>query len=66
MPNSAPPPPCNRPRRVRRCPHCHYPRCYASGYRGLELLLALVLLRPFRCLDCKRRIWRFAFSGRLR
>ena len=42
------------------CPHCHCARVRPEDYRWYERLLALVLLRPFRCLRCRTRFIRFS------
>ena len=42
------------------CPHCGGHRQRPEAYRWYESVLALVLLRPFRCLRCGSRFIRFA------
>lgn len=50
---------------VRACPKCGSVNVHRSRRRHFpEHLLALVLLRPYRCFDCKTRYfgWRFGKS----
>ncbi len=44
------------------CPKCHW-NCVRRSRRrtGLDALLALVFLRPFRCRSCRRRYYRLSF-----
>jgi hypothetical protein len=47
-----------RSRPAGRCPRCNQPEVYPSRVRGLDFLLTLLLLRPYRCHNCSRRYWR--------
>ncbi len=70
LPKNLPPmPPTNRavtkdPPSVRvsafvgRCSGCLSNEASESSVHGMEYLLVLLLLRPFRCLVCDRRFWR--------
>ena len=51
----------------RRCPHCGSRRVVRSHRSNLleTLLSLLLLLRPFRCLDCNDRHYAFFFRQRL-
>lgn len=51
---------------VLRCPHCHSYSVrpalrmpYADGF------VALLLLKPFRCLDCRKRHYNFFWKRRV-
>ncbi len=46
----------------RRCPNCNGQSFFASRSGFWRPLLVLVLLRPFRCEDCDRRLWRLSPS----
>jgi hypothetical protein len=48
----------------RHCPYCHGFLVRRSRRRGLfeSLILPPLLLRPFRCMDCRRRHYHFVFS----
>jgi hypothetical protein len=41
------------------CPHCLSSKLRPSRFRGLEWLLGAFLFRPYRCLSCYGRFWRF-------
>jgi DNA-directed RNA polymerase subunit RPC12/RpoP len=47
------------------CPHCNSKYIHRSKRRGIfELsVLSLVPIRPFRCEDCDRRFYWFAWAG---
>ena len=49
---------------VRRCPNCNSFEVHRSKRRSVFewVVLPLLLLRPFRCQDCDRRHYGFAFS----
>jgi hypothetical protein len=41
------------------CPNCVHARIHPSRWGGwADLPLRLLLLRPWRCLRCYRRMWR--------
>jgi hypothetical protein len=42
------------------CPDCYGGTFYASTSGWRRRLLAALLVRPFRCGDCHRRVWRLA------
>ena len=46
------------------CPRCHCAAVRPSRPQGLERLLALVLVRPYRCRRCTARFMRFWFWSR--
>ena len=52
---------------VRCCPHCYSLSVRRSRPQSLAegVLLALVLLRPYRCEKCKRRFYGSVFAKRL-
>jgi hypothetical protein len=41
-----------------RCPDCSESPLHPSRRRGLEWLLLLVFVRPYRCHECCQRFWR--------
>jgi transposase-like protein len=41
------------------CPQCGSTEVRYSHRRGWERLLIVLLLRPYRCENCRRRCWRF-------
>lgn len=43
-----------------RCSHCLQTRAAYSRFRGIEWLLLLIGLRPFRCTTCYQRFYGFA------
>ena len=45
------------------CRNCQSWRTKRSGWCRLDFFLALLLLHPFRCNDCKRRFYRPAAEG---
>jgi hypothetical protein len=51
---------------VRRCPYCDKHRVRRSRRRGVfeSVVLPMLLLRPFRCLECNRRHYNIVFSKR--
>jgi hypothetical protein len=51
----------------RHCPYCHGFLVRRSRRRGLfeSLILPPLLLRPFRCMDCRRRHYHFVFSKKM-
>lgn len=54
------------PRKM-KCPVCGNADIHRSHRRGLfERMLSLILLRPFRCMDCNKRFWRFARGKKYR
>ena len=44
----------------RHCPRCHSSLFFASRSGTGRRLLALLLIRPFRCGRCDRRVWRLS------
>lgn len=46
--------------RPKACPVCYGRTFYASTSGWPRRLLAVLLVRPFRCGDCHRRVWRLA------
>lgn len=44
-----------------RCPKCRTGRLCPSRRRGFDWLLALVALKPYRCLRCEARDYRLGF-----
>jgi len=46
----------------KQCPHCISPYAVPLPYRWSQVLMALILVRPYRCCHCKRRflasVWR--------
>jgi hypothetical protein len=51
---------------IRRCHGCGSTHVRRSAPRGLEILMALLLIRPYRCLECDCRYYGFIFSKRAR
>lgn len=47
-----------------RCRYCNDPRIGYSHWRSYERALALVLLRPYRCMKCARRYIGLSKEGR--
>lgn len=48
----------------RQCPSCGGPTFFASRSGFWRPILACVLIRPFRCDHCNRRVWRLSpFPG---
>jgi hypothetical protein len=44
------------------CRKCHWRCSRRSRLKiGVDLVLAVLFLRPFRCRSCRRRFYRFAF-----
>jgi len=51
--------------RMLRCPNCYSAdRIYTSRYRGWEFILGLLIQRPYRCLWCHTRFFRFWRFGK--
>jgi hypothetical protein len=48
--------------RQRVCPRCHW-KCVrrAKRRKPLDLFLALLFMRPFRCRSCRRRYYSLSF-----
>jgi transposase-like protein len=42
------------------CPLCRTPTTHRSRPRFYDLLLLLILLRPYRCMSCYKRFYKFA------
>jgi DNA-directed RNA polymerase subunit RPC12/RpoP len=42
-----------------RCPRCRSRRVRLSRFRFWELVVGLLLLRPYRCCKCSARFWEF-------
>jgi hypothetical protein len=46
------------------CPYClEYKQVSRSNWRTWELPLGVLLIRPFRCMVCDRRFWRFRWES---
>jgi predicted Zn-ribbon and HTH transcriptional regulator len=47
------------------CPRCQSHRIHRSRRRGIfeSRLLALLFIRPFRCLACDHRFFRWSLNG---
>jgi predicted RNA-binding Zn-ribbon protein involved in translation (DUF1610 family) len=46
------------------CPYCGEPNDIRRARRhGLDWLLAVFFLVPYRCRDCRERFYRFRFLG---
>ena len=45
--------------RAKECPLCRSRNTRPSQANGSERLLRLLLIRPYRCLKCRFRFWRF-------
>jgi len=48
------------------CPRCASSAVRRSHRRGLERLLSLLAVYPFRCKSCQARFWRLAVGGQER
>jgi hypothetical protein len=46
------------------CPRCASSAVQRSHRRGIERLLSLLAVYPFRCQACHSRFWRLAVKGR--
>lgn len=53
-------------RLVRTCPHCESVNVRRSHRRGLfeQVVLRILLMRPYRCSRCNSRHYNFVFSKR--
>jgi hypothetical protein len=51
---------------TKRCPKCASTDVWRSPRRGFYelVLLSSISMRPFRCLGCANRFYRFSFNGR--
>jgi len=48
---------------MRHCPRCNSIKLKPTDRRGLfEFVIIVLLLRPFRCLACRRRHYGFVFG----
>ena len=47
------------------CPDCQSRRIHRSRRRGIleSSLLAMLFIRPFRCLSCDHRFFRWSFNA---
>ncbi len=52
--------------RIWACPHCHGRETRLSRQDGLQPVLALLSVRPYRCRECRARFWRPYWPGWLR
>ena len=49
--------------RPKYCPTCSGSEFRASHSGVLRRLTAFILLHPFRCKHCEKRVWRFTLSA---
>jgi uncharacterized protein with PIN domain len=46
-------------KRSKRCPKCGSRNTRLSRQNWVEIVLHILLIRPYRCRDCFARFWRF-------
>jgi hypothetical protein len=50
---------------MKSCPECGSTKIHLSRRRGIEerIILAMIFVRPFRCLRCDARFYRWSLSA---